>query len=145
MDRKIRVFARVKLIIEEIQVIDQILEVLIKFKMNLKLQHQHEFVSLEACLFLSISQVIYLHSNLQIKYLVEATEEASIAYNKAVTRLREYQGVDSYFDSIGRQCNDIKLEGMQWKIHQVEMDLKRSLDQRKMSGMGEVATSIWTS
>ncbi|KAH0850706.1 hypothetical protein HID58_095309 [Brassica napus] len=59
-------------------------------------------------------------------YLVEATEEASAAYNKAVTRLREYQGVDPHFDTIARQYHDIvkKLENMQWTIHQVEMDLK---------------------
>ncbi|KAG6755106.1 hypothetical protein POTOM_040920 [Populus tomentosa] len=64
------------------------------------------------------------------KYLVEATEEASIAYNKAVTRLREYQGVDPHFDTIARQYHDIvkKLENMQWTIHQVEMDLKRLPD-----------------
>ncbi|KAI3804758.1 hypothetical protein L1987_26554 [Smallanthus sonchifolius] len=61
------------------------------------------------------------------KYLVEATEEASLAYNKAVTRLREYQGVDPHFDTIARQYLDIvkKLENMQWTIHQVEMDLNR--------------------
>ncbi|PNX79324.1 hypothetical protein L195_g035308, partial [Trifolium pratense] len=64
------------------------------------------------------------------KYLVEATEEASIAYNKAVTRLREYQGVDPHFDDIARQYHDIvkKLENMQWTIDQVEMDLKRMSD-----------------
>ncbi|XP_065635913.1 AUGMIN subunit 4 [Quercus suber] len=64
------------------------------------------------------------------KYLLEATEEASIAYNKAVTRLREYQGVDPHFDTIARQYHDIvkKLENMQWTIHQVEMDLKRLPD-----------------
>lgn len=60
------------------------------------------------------------------KYLVEATEEASLAYNKAVTRLHEYQGVDPHFDTIARQYHDIvkKLENMQWTIRQVEMDLK---------------------
>ncbi|KAL0362831.1 UNVERIFIED_CONTAM: AUGMIN subunit [Sesamum calycinum] len=64
------------------------------------------------------------------KYLVESTEEASLAYNKAVTRLREYQGVDAHFDTIARQYHDIvkKLENMQWTIHQVEMDLKRLPD-----------------
>ncbi|GKF35799.1 augmin subunit 4-like protein, partial [Tanacetum coccineum] len=41
------------------------------------------------------------------KYLVEATEEASLAYNKAVTRLREYQGVDPHFDTIARQYQDM--------------------------------------
>ncbi|KAL1103119.1 hypothetical protein V6Z11_D05G415100 [Gossypium hirsutum] len=60
------------------------------------------------------------------KYPVEATEEASAAYNKAVTRLRDYQGVDPHFDTIARQYHDVvkKLENMQWTIHQVEMDLK---------------------
>ncbi|KAK4491727.1 hypothetical protein RD792_002499 [Penstemon davidsonii] len=64
------------------------------------------------------------------KYLIESTEEASLAYNKAVTRLREYQGVDPHFDNIARQYHDIveKLETMQWTIHQVEMDLKRMPD-----------------
>ncbi|KAK9923400.1 hypothetical protein M0R45_031822 [Rubus argutus] len=77
------------------------------------------------------------------KYLLEATEEASMAYNKAVCysnsylfyilwsqRLREYQGVDPHFDTIARQYHDIvkKLENMQWTIHQVEMDLKRLPD-----------------
>ncbi|KAF5949647.1 hypothetical protein HYC85_011640 [Camellia sinensis] len=63
-------------------------------------------------------------------YLVEATEEASLAYNKAVTRLREYQGVDPHFDTIARQYHDIvkKLENMQWTIRQVEMDLNRLPD-----------------
>ncbi|PKU63617.1 hypothetical protein MA16_Dca026687 [Dendrobium catenatum] len=164
---------RVKLIIEEIEreeallledlysmdrkfaehfnVIDQILEVLIKFIMDLKLQHQHEFDELrktwlcKRCQTMNAKLRVLEHLLLRDtytkesvpalhrirKYLVEATEEASIAYNKAVTRLREYQGVDPYFDSIARQYNDIvkKLEGMQWTIHQVEMDLKRSLDQ----------------
>ncbi|KAK0600272.1 hypothetical protein LWI29_013276 [Acer saccharum] len=66
------------------------------------------------------------------KYLVEATEEASVAYNKAVTRLHEYQGVDPRFDKIARQYHDIvkKLENMQWTIHQVEMDLIKA---RKIS------------
>jgi hypothetical protein len=67
-----------------------------------------------------------------------------------VSRLREYQGVDPHFDVIARQYHEIvkvtltplttichflmyllvtwfelqKLEGMQWTIHQVEMDLK---------------------
>ncbi|AQK67902.1 AUGMIN subunit 4 [Zea mays] len=60
------------------------------------------------------------------KYLVEATKEASNSYNEAVSRLREYQGVDPRFDVIARQYHEIvkKLEGMQWTIHQVEMDLK---------------------
>lgn len=164
---------RVKLIIEEIEseeallledlysmdrkfaehfnVIEQILEVLIKFVMDLKLQHQHEFDEFrktwlcKRCQTMNAKLRVLEHLLLRDtytkesvpalhrirKYLVEATEEASIAYNKAVTRLREYQGVDPYFDSIARQYNDIvkKLEGMQWTIHQVEMDLKRSLDQ----------------
>ncbi|GJN18819.1 hypothetical protein PR202_gb06021 [Eleusine coracana subsp. coracana] len=54
------------------------------------------------------------------KYLVEATKEASNSYNEA--------GVDPHFDVIARQYHEIvkKLEGMQWTIHQVEMDLKPS-------------------
>ncbi|TYH74887.1 hypothetical protein ES332_D05G434700v1 [Gossypium tomentosum] len=116
---------RVKLIIEEIEreeanlrkdlysadrkfaeyynVLEQILGVLIKLVKDLKLQHQHQYVRFE---------------------------EASAAYNKAVTRLREYQGVDPHFDTIARQYHDVvkKLENMQWTIHQVEMDLKRLPD-----------------
>ncbi|CAK9139654.1 unnamed protein product [Ilex paraguariensis] len=41
------------------------------------------------------------------KFLVEATEEASLANNKVVTCLREYQGVDPHFDLIVRQYQDI--------------------------------------
>ncbi|CAN6451301.1 unnamed protein product [Victoria cruziana] len=91
---------------EYYNVLEQILGVLIRLVKDLKLQQQHQ------------------------QYLLEATEEASTAYNKAVTRLREYQGVDPHFDTIARQYHDIvkKLEGLQWTIHQVEMDLKRSSD-----------------
>ncbi|VAI53833.1 unnamed protein product [Triticum turgidum subsp. durum] len=41
------------------------------------------------------------------KYLVEATKEASNSYNEAVSRLREYQGVDPHFDVIARQYHEI--------------------------------------
>jgi HAUS augmin-like complex subunit 4 len=59
-------------------------------------------------------------------YVMEANEEATAAYNRAVTRLREYQGVDQYFDDIARRYHDLvmKLEGIQWTIQQVEMDLE---------------------
>ncbi|KAG0479552.1 hypothetical protein HPP92_009966 [Vanilla planifolia] len=164
---------RVKLIIEEIEreevllmedlysmdrkfaehfnVLEQILEVLIKFVKELKLQHQHEYDELrkdwlgKRCQTMNAKLRVLEHLLLRDtytkesvlalhrirKYLVEATEEASIAFNKAVTRLREYQGVDPHFDTIARQYHDIvkKLEGMQWTIHQVEMDLKRSPNQ----------------
>ncbi|CAM6088408.1 unnamed protein product [Calypogeia fissa] len=58
-------------------------------------------------------------------HLVEANEEATAAYNRAVTRLREYQGVDKYFDDIAHRYHELatKLEGIQWTIRQVEMDL----------------------
>ncbi|KAH0461095.1 hypothetical protein IEQ34_008670 [Dendrobium chrysotoxum] len=103
---------------EHLNVIDQILEVLIKFIMDLKLQHQHEFDELRKTWLCKRCQTMNAKLRLLqllIGYLVEATEEASIAYNKAfliissyeVTRLREYQGVDPYFDSIARQNNDI--------------------------------------
>lgn len=61
------------------------------------------------------------------KYLHDATKEASITHDIAVTRLHEYQGVDVHFNEIARQYHDIvqKLENMQWTIQQVEMDLKR--------------------
>ncbi|KAG6529734.1 hypothetical protein ZIOFF_011948 [Zingiber officinale] len=186
---------RVKLIIEEIEreeavlledlysmdrkfaehynVLEQILGVLIRFVKDLKLQHQHQYVSLPERIILENCNLFNCASNMEDdelrktwlckrcqtmnaklsvlehlllrdtytkdsvpalhkirKYLLEATEEASIAYNKAVTRLREYQGVDPHFDTIARQYHEIvkKLEGMQWTIHQVEMDLKRSLE-----------------
>ncbi|BBH01990.1 hypothetical protein Prudu_012420 [Prunus dulcis] len=65
------------------------------------------------------------------KYLLDATKEADATYDKAITRLREYQDVDPHFDKIARQYHDIvkELENMQWTIHQVEMDLKHLPDQ----------------
>ncbi|XP_072976853.1 AUGMIN subunit 4 isoform X1 [Typha angustifolia] len=135
---------------EHFNVLEQILAVLIKFVKDLKLQHQHQYDELKKTWLCkrcqTMSAKLSVLENLLLrdtytkdsvpalhrirKYLLEATEEASIAYNKAITRLREYQGVDPHFDSIARQYHDIvkKLEGMQWTIHQVEMDLKRSLD-----------------
>lgn len=135
---------------EHYNVLEQILGVLIKFIKDLKLQHQHQYDELKKtwlckrCQTMNAKLRVLEHLLLRDtytkdsvpalhrirKYLLEATEEASIAYNKAVTRLREYQGVDAHFDTIARQYHDIvkKLEGMQWTIHQVEMDLKRSLE-----------------
>ncbi|KAB1215197.1 hypothetical protein CJ030_MR4G025835 [Morella rubra] len=132
---------------EYYNVLEQILGVLIKLVKDLKLQHQHKYDDLQKtwlckrCETMSaklrvLENVLLLETYTQEsipalhkirKYLLEATEEASIAYNKAVTRLREYQGVDPHFDTIARQYHDIvkKLENMQWTIHQVEMDLKR--------------------
>ncbi|KAF5461103.1 hypothetical protein F2P56_020924 [Juglans regia] len=133
-------------------VLEQILGVLIKLVKDLKLQHQHKYDDLQKtwlckrCETMSaklrvLEHVLLLETYTQEsipalnkirKYLLEATEEASIAYNKAVTRLREYQGVDPHFDTIARQYHDIvkKLENMQWTIHQVEMDLKRLPEQQ---------------
>ncbi|KAM5579093.1 AUGMIN subunit 4 [Rosa sericea] len=135
---------------EYYNVLEQILAVLIKLVKDLKLQHQHKYEDLQKtwlckrCETMSaklrvLENVLLLetYTNESIpalhkirKYLLEATEEASMAYNKAVTRLREYQGVDPHFDTIARQYHDIvkKLENMQWTIHQVEMDLKRLPD-----------------
>lgn len=135
---------------EYYNVLEQILGVLIKLVKDLKLQHQHKYDELQKtwlckrCETMSaklrvLEHVLLLGTYTQEsipavhkirKYLVEATEEASVAYNKAVTRLREYQGVDPRFDNIARQYHDIvkKLENMQWTIHQVEMDLKRLPD-----------------
>ncbi|MCL7040319.1 hypothetical protein MKW94_009285 [Papaver nudicaule] len=133
---------------EYYSVLEQILGVLIKLVKDLKLQHQHQYDELrktwlcKRCETMNAKLRVLEHLLLRDtytpesipalhkirKYLVEATEEASIAYNKAVTRLREYQGVDPHFDNIARQYHEIvkKLQGMQWTIHQVEMDLKRS-------------------
>ncbi|KAK1278176.1 hypothetical protein QJS04_geneDACA007272 [Acorus gramineus] len=132
----VRLPERVKLIIEEIEreeaalqedlysadrkfgeyygVLEQILGVLIKLVKDLKLQKRFQYGSRAS------SFVQYIHS----RYSTSPT------YDK-VTRLREYQGVDQHFDTIAWQYHDIvkKLEGLQWTIHQVEMDLKRSLEQ----------------
>ncbi|XP_050381897.1 AUGMIN subunit 4 [Argentina anserina] len=135
---------------EYYNVLEQILAVLIKLVKDLKLQHQHKYEDLrktwlcKRCETMSaklrvLENVLLLetYTNESIpalhkirKYLLEATEEASLAYNKAVTRLREYQGVDPHFDTIARQYHDIvkKLENMQWTIQQVEMDLRRLPD-----------------
>ncbi|RZB99786.1 AUGMIN subunit 4 isoform B [Glycine soja] len=135
---------------EYYNVLEQILAVLIKLVKDLKLEHQHKYDEMQKtwlckrCETMSVKLSVLEHVLLLEtytkdsipalhkirKYLVEATEEASIAYNKAVTRLREYQGVDPHFDNIARQYHDIvqKLENMQWTIHQVEMDLKRLPD-----------------
>lgn len=132
---------------EYYNVLEQILGVLIKLVKDLKLQHQHKYDELQKtwlckrCETMSaklrvLEHILLLETYTQEsvpalhkirKYLVEATEEASLAYNKAVTRLREYQGVDPHFDTIARQYQDVvkKLENMQWTIHQVEMDLNR--------------------
>lgn len=138
---------------EHYNVLEQILKVLIKFVKDLKLQHQHEYDELKKkwlckrcqtmnaklrCLEHLLLRDTYTKDSVPAlhrirEYLVEATEEATIAYNKAVTRLREYQGVDAHFDTIARQYHEIvkKLEGMQWTINQVEMDLKRSIENQK--------------
>ncbi|XP_021905885.1 AUGMIN subunit 4 [Carica papaya] len=135
---------------EYYNVLEQILGVLIKLVKDLKLQHQHKYDELhktwlcKRCETMSaklrvLEHVLLLETYTKEsvpalhkirKYLVEATEEASIAYNKAVTRLREYQGVDPHFDTIARQYHDIvqKLENMEWTIHQVKMDLERMPD-----------------
>lgn len=135
---------------EYYNVLEQILGVLIKLVKDLKLQHQHQYDELQKtwlckrCETMSAKLRVLEHFLLLEtytpesipalhkirKYLVEATEEATNAYNKAVTRLREYQGVDPHFDNYARQYHDIvkKLENMQWTIHQVEMDLKRLPD-----------------
>ncbi|KAL6570824.1 AUGMIN subunit 4 [Orobanche gracilis] len=135
---------------EYYNVLEQILGVLIKLIKDVKLRHQHKYDELQKtwlckrCETMSaklrvLEHILLLETYTREtipalhrirKYLVESTEEASLAYSKAVTRLREYQGVDRHFDSIARQYHDIvkKLENMQWTIHQVEMDLKRLPD-----------------
>ncbi|CAN8321414.1 unnamed protein product [Cochlearia groenlandica] len=131
---------------EYYNVLEQILGVLIKLVKDLKLEHQHKYDDMQKTWLCKRCETMnaklrvlehillletYTHESIPAlhsirNYLVEATEEASSQYNKAVTRLREYQGVDPHFDTIARQYHDIvkKLENMQWTIHQVEMDLK---------------------
>ncbi|KAM0909794.1 hypothetical protein ACQ4PT_014585 [Festuca glaucescens] len=131
---------------EHYNVLEQILAVLIQFVKDKKLEHQHQYDDVKKTWLIKRCRTMnaklsYLEHHLLRdtytketvpalhrirKYLVEATKEASNSYNEAVSRLREYQGVDPHFDVIARQYHEIvkKLEGMQWTIHQVEMDLK---------------------
>nr|XP_008365005.2 AUGMIN subunit 4-like isoform X4 [Malus domestica] len=135
---------------EYYNVLEQILGVLVKLIKDLKLHHQHNYDELQKtwlckrCVTMSaklrkleyaiVGQTYTKESVPALhkirKYLTDATEEASVTYNKAVTRLHEYQGVDPHFDQIARRYRDIvkKLENMNWTIHQVEMDLKRLPD-----------------
>nr|XP_051195606.1 LOW QUALITY PROTEIN: AUGMIN subunit 4 [Lolium perenne] len=132
---------------EHYNVLEQILAVLIQFVKDKKLEHQHQYDDVKKTWLIKRCRTMnaklsYLEHHLLRdtytketvpalhrirKYLVEATKEASNSYNEAVSRLREYQGVDPHFDVIARQYHEIvkKLEGMQWTIHQVEMDLKQ--------------------
>ncbi|KAM0890267.1 hypothetical protein ACQ4PT_027099 [Festuca glaucescens] len=131
---------------EHYNVLEQILAVLIQFVKDKKLEHQHQYDDVKKTWLIKRCRTMnaklsYLEHHLLRdtytketvpalhrirKYLVEATKEASNSYNEVVSRLREYQGVDPHFDVIARQYHEIvkKLEGMQWTIHQVEMDLK---------------------
>ncbi|GLJ10843.1 hypothetical protein SUGI_0136400 [Cryptomeria japonica] len=135
---------------EYYNVLEQILGVLIKLVKDFKLQHQHQYDELrkawlcKRCETMNAKLRVLEHLLLRDtytqeavpalhkirNYLLEATEEASAAYNKAVTRLREYQGVDPHFDDIARRYHDLvkKLEGIQWTIRQVEMDLNNPSD-----------------
>lgn len=130
---------------EYYNVLEQILGVLIKLVKDIKLDHQHKYDELQKTWLCKRCET--MRAKLRVlehvllldtytpetipalhkirKYLIEATEEASLAYEKAASRLREYQGVDPHFDEIARQYHDIvkKLESMQWTINQVEMDL----------------------
>ncbi|KAM5585578.1 AUGMIN subunit 4-like [Rosa sericea] len=132
---------------EYYNVLEQILGVLIKLVRNLKLQHQHKYDELQKIFLCKRCETIdaklrsleygllrdtYSKDSVPAlhkirKYLLEATKEASITHDKAVTRLHEYQSVDAHFNKIAGQYRDIvkKLENMQWTIQQVEMDLKR--------------------
>ncbi|CAN1242955.1 AUGMIN subunit 4 [Linum perenne] len=133
---------------EYYNVLEQILGVLIKLVKDLKLQHQHKYDELQKtwlckrCETMNaklrvLEHVLLLETYTQEsipalhkirKYLIEATEEATLAYNKAATRLNEYLGVDPQFDMIARQYQEIvrKLENLQWTIHEVEKDVKQS-------------------
>uniref|UniRef100_A0A0D6QQZ6 AUGMIN subunit 4 n=1 Tax=Araucaria cunninghamii TaxID=56994 RepID=A0A0D6QQZ6_ARACU len=136
---------------EYYNVLEQILGVLLKLVKDFKLQHQHQYDGLrkawlcKRCETMNAKLRVLEHLLLRDtytqesipalhkirNYLLEANEEASAAYNKAVTRLREYQGVDPHFDNIARRYHDLvkKLEGIQWTIRQVEMDLNNAGDQ----------------
>ncbi|KAH9305598.1 hypothetical protein KI387_010002, partial [Taxus chinensis] len=112
---------------EYYNVLEQILGVLIKLVKDFKLQHQHQYDDLrkawlcKRCETMNAKLRVLEHLLLRDTYtqeavpaldkirtyLLEATEEASAAYNKAVTRLREYQGVDPHFDNIARRYHDL--------------------------------------
>jgi HAUS augmin-like complex subunit 4 len=131
---------------EYYNVLEQILGILLRLIKEFKLQHQHEYDGMrkewlcKRCQTMSTKLRVLEHLLLRDTYtqeslpalqkirgyVMEANEEATAAYNRAVTRLREYQGVDQYFDDIARRYHDLvmKLEGIQWTIQQVEMDLE---------------------
>ncbi|CAN6694678.1 unnamed protein product [Malus baccata var. baccata] len=112
---------------EYYNVLEQILGVLVKLIKDLKLHHQHNYDELQKtwlckrCVTMSaklrkleyaiVGQTYTKESVPALhkirKYLTDATEEASVTYNKAVTRLHEYQGVDPHFDQIARRYRDI--------------------------------------
>ncbi|KAI5079671.1 hypothetical protein GOP47_0005150 [Adiantum capillus-veneris] len=130
---------------EYYNVLEQILGVLLRIVKDFKLQHQHQYDGLrkswlcKRCQTMNAKLRVLEHLLLRDTYtqesipalhmirehLLEAKEEATAAYNRAVTRLREYQGVDPHFDAIARRYHDLvqKLEGIKWTIRQVEMDL----------------------
>lgn len=130
---------------EYYNVLEQILAVLLRLVKEFKLQHQHDYDGMrkqwlvKRCQTMNTKLRVLEHLLLRDTYtqesipalhkirqhLVEANGEATAAYNRAVTRLREYQGVDQDFDEIARRYHDLitKLEGIQWTIRQVEMDL----------------------
>ncbi|MCO5575604.1 hypothetical protein L7F22_029406 [Adiantum nelumboides] len=130
---------------EYYNVLEQILGVLLRIVKDFKLQHQHQYDGLrkswlcKRCQTMNAKLRVLEHLLLRDTYtqesipalhmirehLLGAKEEATAAYNRAVTRLREYQGVDPHFDAIARRYHDLvqKLEGIKWTIRQVEMDL----------------------
>ncbi|CAB4308251.1 unnamed protein product [Prunus armeniaca] len=136
---------------EYYNVLEQIVGVLMKLVKDLKLQHQHKYDEQQKIwlckrcetmsaklrkLKYSVLGQTYTKDSVPAlykirKYLLDSTKEADATYDKAITRLREYQDVDPHFDKIARQYHDIvkELENMQWTIHQVEMDLKHLPDQ----------------
>ncbi|XP_040363335.1 AUGMIN subunit 4 isoform X1 [Rosa chinensis] len=112
---------------EYYNVLEQILGVLIKLVRNLKLQHQHKYDELQKIFLCKRCETIdaklrsleygllrdtYSKDSVPAlhkirKYLLEATKEASITHDKAVTRLHEYQSVDAHFNKIAEQYRDI--------------------------------------
>ncbi|RYR00551.1 hypothetical protein HN51_049416 [Arachis hypogaea] len=131
---------------EYYNVLEQILGVIIELFNNFKLGHQHDYDEVKKSWLcqrceamdakLKVLEHFFLYKTYNEEtvpalykireYIVEATKEASDTYNKAFTRLMEYQGLDDEFEDMAREYEDIleKLENMQWTIQQVEMDLK---------------------
>ncbi|GBG61213.1 hypothetical protein CBR_g19746 [Chara braunii] len=129
---------------EYYSVLEQILGVLLKITQSYKLIHQHEYDKIKTewlC-----RRVRTMHSKLRVfeslvlkdtytpetvaalqvirGHLQQAIEEATTAYNRATTRLREFEGVDPHFDEIASRYRDLtaRLKQSEWTLNEVQKD-----------------------